>query len=74
LDDGLLPGAGCTIVESDIVFPVSPVNANVGNVVLSAHVRLVPLILIGWREPAACTREQIMEKVKALFPENSLKA
>jgi hypothetical protein len=34
----------------------------------------VQLILIGWREPAACTREKIMEKVETLIPENSLKA
>jgi hypothetical protein len=32
------------------------------------------LILITWRERAACTGEKIMEKVEALFPENSLKA
>jgi hypothetical protein len=24
------------------------------------------------KEPAACTREEIMEEVEALFPENSL--
>jgi hypothetical protein len=40
---------------------------------LGAHGKLIPLILIESRELAACTREKIMEKVEALFPENSLK-
>jgi hypothetical protein len=56
------------------MFTISPVNANIGNIVFSAHVRLIPLILITWRELAACTGEKIMEKVEALFPENSLRA
>jgi hypothetical protein len=32
-----------------------------------------PLVLMNRIEPAACPREKIMEKVEALFPENSLK-
>jgi hypothetical protein len=55
------------------VFAICPVNADIGNIVLGAHGRLIPLILMVRRELAACTREQIMEKVDALFPENSLK-
>ncbi len=55
------------------MFAICPVNANVGNILVSGHVRLIPLILVELREPAADTREKIMEKVVALFPENSLK-
>jgi hypothetical protein len=40
---------------------------------LGAHGKLIPLILLEGRELAACTREEIMEKVEALFPENSLR-
>jgi hypothetical protein len=32
-----------------------------------------PLYLVNRIEPAACLREKIMEKVKTLFPEDSLK-
>jgi hypothetical protein len=55
------------------MFTICPVNANVGNIFLGAHGRLIPLILMTRRELAACTSEKIMEKVEALFPENSLK-
>jgi hypothetical protein len=72
-DDGFLPGARSTVVESNIVFAICSVNADIGNIILDAHGRLIPLILIERRELAACTREKIMEKVEALFPENSLR-
>jgi hypothetical protein len=55
------------------VFAICLVNADVGNIVLGAHGRLIPLILLERRELATCTREQIMEKVEALFPEHSLR-